>query len=74
MDDVCDICDGGFTLIDGEIVPAVGTIVDESKYYIDVCEECVEKYHIDCLYTCIDNLFDSEEHIVGDEFPPPSIN
>jgi len=74
MDEICDICEGGFTLVDGEIVPAVGTIVEDSKYYIDVCEECVEKYHLDFLYTCIDNLFEHEEHVVGEEFPPPSIN
>jgi len=74
MDELCDICDGGFTLIDGEIVPAVGTIENESKYYIDVCEACVEKYKLEFLYNCVDNLFVLEEHIIGDEFPPPSIN
>jgi len=74
MDEICDICDGAFTLINGEIVPAVGTIVDENKYYIDVCDECIEKYNIDFFYTCIDNLFEQAEHIVGDDFPSPSIN
>jgi len=74
MDDGCDICDGVFTLIDGEIVPEVGTIVEEGKYYIDVCEECIEKYSIDYFYTCVDNIFDTEEHVVGDEYPSPSIN
>jgi len=72
--EACDICEGGFTLVDGELVPAIGTVVDEEKYYIDVCEECVEKYKIDFLYACVDNMLDHEEHIIGEEFPPPSIN
>ena len=74
MDDACDICDGGFIIENGELVPAIGTIVDEDKFYIDVCDECVERYRIDYLYVCVDNMFDQPEHVVGEEFPPPSIN
>ena len=47
LEERCDICDGKFTLIDEELVPAVDTIIDEDKYYIDVCDDCVEKYKID---------------------------
>ena len=74
MDERCDICEGGFDIVNGELVPAVGTIVDDDKFYIDVCDDCVEKYQIDYLYVCVDNLFEQDEHVVGEEFPPPSIN
>ena len=74
LEERCDICDGKFTLIDEELVPAVDTIIDEDNYYIDVCDDCVEKYKIDYLYVCIDSMFEHEEHIVGDEYPPPSVN
>ena len=74
LSEQCDICDGGFSLVDGELVPAVDTILSDDKYYIDVCDECVEKYQIDYIYVCVDDIFEHEEHIVGDEYPPPSIN
>ena len=46
----------------------------DDKYYIDVCEECVERYQINYIYVCVDDIFEHEEHVICDEYPPPSIN
>ena len=71
--EVCDLCSGEFIVEDGVITPT-SDMVAIDKYYVDVCDECVEKYNIDYLYESLDDLLSQDMHVVGEEFPPPSIN